>query len=92
MRLYGYKRPPCDRNGVSLHKQMRDFRQQFYDRFFEFIGFLDVFRDFTQIISDFSDFLCRFIMIFGGFLDADTALGGECQKSGFVFRESGITV
>jgi len=24
--------------------------------------------------------------------NANTALGGECQKSGFVFRESGITV
>ena len=68
------------------------FVSNFMTDFFEFIGFLDVFRDFTQIISDFSDFLCRFIMIFGGFLDADTALGGECQKSGFVFRESGITV
>jgi len=28
-------------------------------------------------------------MIFTGVLDCDTALGGECQKSGFVFRESG---
>ena len=27
-----------------------------------------------------------------GVFDSDTALGGECQKSGFVFRESGITV
>jgi len=29
---------------------------------------------------------------FCGFFDADSALGGECQKSGFVFRKSGITV
>jgi len=42
--------------------------------------------------------LCFFVVLqvvflkFGDFFDSDTALGGECQKSGFVFRKSVITV